>query len=541
MTDSNGNRSDIKPPAKVFFVFSQIVIFIFGIPFAAFGIFALYEAWKNWHGKIHDPKHDPIFTAIFGLIFFAVGFGIMLSAVSAGRRKRKAEEKKLQQTDGGAKPWLLRQDWAEGKIKSSALAQPILMLIMGLAFCGIGGVSTFFGLPEVWQKHNYAALLVLFFPLAGLGMLAAFFVAWRSQKRFGKCFFELAQTPIPLGGILEGMIQTGKPLKLEHELNLKISCIRQVTTGSGKNRSTNDYILWQDEKIYSSQANLPEPESGHTGIPVHFKLADSQPQCFSRDNVSVFWRLEARSKMRGPDFRAVFDLPVFKVADAAVADDANEPDPTASLQAPIEEIRRDENSKIKISDGPDGREFYFPAARNPGAAMLTTAASIVCSGIAAGTFHLGFHSGVMILFPIIFGLIGILCFFGALSMWCKSSRITIDSTNVRATNHWLIFSRTRQFSTNDFSRFATKTGMQSGTQTFTDIKLIKSGSDDNFVADAEKFPKALPADGLPAAGEIAARFRAAAGPPGVTVASSIANVAEANWLVAEMNKALGRN
>ncbi len=208
------------------------------------------------------------------------------------------------------------------------------------------------------------------------------------------------------------MIQTGKPLKLEHELNLKFSCVRRVVTGSGKSRQVNEYVLWQDERIYSSQANLPEPESGHTGIPVHFKLPDGQPQCFTRGNVSVFWRLEAKSKMRGPDFRAVFDLPVFKTADSPVADsDANEADPTASLQAPIEEIRRDENSKIKISDGPDGREFYFPRREKRRRGNADDSGFNCLFRIAAGTFLAGIRSGVMILLPIMFGLAGILSFF----------------------------------------------------------------------------------------------------------------------------------
>jgi hypothetical protein len=39
---------------------------------------------------------------------------------------------------------------------------------------------------------------------------------------------------------------------------------------------------------------------------------------------------------------------------------------------------------------------------------------------------------------------------------------------------------------------------------------------------------------------VAERFRQAAGPSGVTVANSIANAAEASWLVKEMNQALGR-
>jgi hypothetical protein len=432
------------------------------------------------------------------------------------------------------KPWMARQDWADGKIKSSAMTQSKLYLIITVAFCGIGGVSTCFALPEVWQKQNYAALLVLIFPLVGIGFLIAFISAWRSQKRFGECFFEAAEIPIPLGGVLEGMIQTGKPLKLEHELHLKFSCIRRVVTGSGKNRSVREYPLWQTEKIYSEQAGLPQMEAGQTGIPVHFKLPADQPECYSRGDESVFWRLDAKSKMRGPSFHAIFDLPVFKIAGAEIAQDdsvADDSDPTAALQAPIDEIRRDENSKIKISDGPDGREFYFPPARNIGTALFITLFMLIFNGIAALTFHL--HAPI--LFPIAFGLFGVFLIFGTFSVWFKSSRVTIDSTTVRATNHWLVFSRAKQFSTNGVARFATKIGMQSGSQVFLDIKLIPRGSDEKFAAEKGRDNSSDPQN---ANQLVMQRFREAAGPRGVTVASSIASVAEANWLVAEMNKAL---
>jgi hypothetical protein len=80
--------------------------------------------------------------------------------------------------------------------------------------------------------------------------------------------------------------------------------------------------------------------------------------------------------------------------------------------------------------------------------------------------------------------------------------------------------------------------MQSGSQIFTDIKLIKRGGDDRFAVNTEKFREAFQDASLPEAGQIVSRFRT--GPSGVTVAGNIANVTEANWLVAEMNKALGR-
>jgi hypothetical protein len=478
---------------------ATIFLISFATPFAGFGVFALVQGIRKIiGGKIGDG----VPLCIFGLVFSVVGFGLMAGAILAQRKIGRTAELQGRFPD---KPWMCRTDWAEGKIKSSRVGQAVLYLIMGVAFCGVGGFSTFFALPEVWQKHNYAALLVLLFPLVGLGLLFVFINAWREQKRFGDCFFELAQVPVPVGGILDGMIQTGRPLKLEHELHLKFSCIRRVTTGAGDNRSTTESVLWQNEKVYLERANLIESEPGHTGIPVHFKVPEDQPECYSRSDDSVIWRLEASSKMRGPAFRAIFELPVFNVAGAVMAE-TDGADPTASLQAPIEEIRRDTGSKIKVSDGPNGREFYFPAARNMGAALTLTFFFVVWSAL----FYLLLRFKAPLIFPIFWGISDAVIAYACINLWFKSSRLTVDSSRVTATNRWLLFNRTRQFSANEVARFATKSGMQSGTHIFTDIKLIRGGSDER------------------AAGS------------GATVATSIASAVEADWLVAEMNKALGR-
>jgi hypothetical protein len=502
----------------------MIFLILFGTPFAGFGVVALV---KGANLLIAGNIKSGIPLCIFGLIFSAVGFGLMAGGVIGRKKmKRKAE---LQARYPG-KPWMARPDWAEGKIKSSTMAQSYVYLIMSVAFTGIGGTSACFALPEVWQKHNYAALLVLLFPLVGIALLVAFVNAWRSQRRFGTCVFELAQIPVPVGGVLEGMIETGHPLALEHELHLTCSCIRRVVSGSGKSESTHEYVLWQSEKVYSEQAGLAATGPGQTGIPVHFKLPNDQPECSSQGSESVLWRLEAKSKMHGPGFRVLFELPVFRVAGAAGAE-ADDADPTAALQAPIEEIRRDENSKIKISDGPDGRDFYFPAARNPGTALFVTLIFLVWSGI----FYVLVRAKAPLIFPIVWGVFDIFLAYGTFTAWFKSSRVTISSARVRAVTRYLLFTRTKQFNAGEVARFATKTGMQSGTKVYTDIRLIPGGSDDKFAASMGKM--AEPADATQLAMK---RFREASGPSGVTVASSIGSVTEADWLVAEMNKALGK-
>ncbi len=503
---------------------ATIVLVLFGTPFAGFGLFALVTGIRKF---IAGDTRNGLVLCIFGFIFSSIGSAIMLGSIWALKKSRQTAELQSRFAD---KPWMSRADWAAGKIRSSTMAQPILFLIMAVAFCGLGGLVTFFALPEVWQKHNYPALLVLLFPLVGIGFLLAFINAWWARRRFGDCVFELAEIPVSLGGTLDGMIQTGRPIKLEHDLHLKCSCIRRSVTGSGDGRNVSESILWQNEKVYSEQSNFIESEPGHTGIPVHFKLPADQPECYSGGRESVIWRLDARSKMRGPAFHAIFDLPVFKVGGTASAspDDA---DPTAALQAPIEEIRRDENSKIKVSDGPNGREFYFPAARNIGSAMSLTIFFVFWSAI----FYWLLHGKPPVIFPIFWGISDAILGYACINLWFKSTRVTINSTDVRATTRWLLFSRTRQFSASNVARFATKAGMQSGSRFFTDIKLILRGNDEKFAREKENFRDPQTPNQL-----AMARIRQSTGPSGVTVAVSIASSAEADWLVAEMNKAMGR-
>jgi hypothetical protein len=132
--------------------------------------------------------------------------------------------------------------------------------------------------------------------------------------------------------------------------------------------------------------------------------------------------------------------------------------------------------------------------------------------------------------------------FGVLHAWFKSTRVTVNSTSVRLQSSLLIFSRTREFSAGDYQRFATKMGMQSGTKVFTDIKLVKRGADVDYAQDVKKLQEAEQSPNEQKVNQLAAaRFRQAMGPRGVTVASSIASAGEAEWLVREMNRALGRS
>lgn len=528
MTEFNAefNGSQAASPAGM--LFGRIVLFLFAIPFAAFGIFAAWQAIQKLQAGVLG-QGSALFA--FGLVFIAIGFGLMFIAVTAGRRQKAAETKWNARTDGGKKPWLVRDDWAAGKIKSSAGSQWIALSLLGGLFAGFGGGISIAVIPKALARGNYGAFFALIFPLIGVGLLIAAARMWSARHRFGDCYFELAQVPAPPGGSLDGIIETATPLALEENMHLKLSCVCRTVSGSGNNRSVREDVLWEDEKVLRADATLPSTGEGGSGIPVHFRLPSDQPESVPGGNPKIIWRLGAKSKMRGPGFAATFEVPVFRVAGSStVAESAGDDvDPTAPMQVSGEEIRRDEHSRIQVTDGPHGREFYFPAARNIGMALTVTALLIVWSGF----LWLMTVKHAPILFPIVFGLFEIFLLWSWVNVWFKSSRVTVNRTEVTLQNRWLIFGRSRRFAAGDVASFAPKIGATSGSTTFHDIKLVlRTNEQDSIAARRQQFEQS---------GRRPPPTFRISDPSGITVGSYVAGKSETDWLVGEMNAALGRN
>lgn len=133
-------------------------------------------------------------------------------------------------------------------------------------------------------------------------------------------------------------------------------------------------------------------------------------------------------------------------------------------------------------------------------AFMLTAFFVVWSGF----LWLMTVKGAPVMFPIVFGFFDILILWGLLNVWFKSSRVTVDSTGVRAVNRWLLFTRARNFDAAEVERLETKIGMTSGNQAYQDLQIVTHAGKK------------------------------------ITVAGGLASKPEADWLVQEMSCALGR-
>jgi hypothetical protein len=163
-----------------------------------------------------------------------------------------------------------------------------------------------------------------------------------------------------------------------------------------------------------------------------------------------------------------------------------------AIPASIEEVRPDEHSKIQVRDVPDGREFVFPAARNPETGFVFAALLLFLLAMIWGLLFIR----TPLFIPIVLGLAGGCVVVGCSILWFTQTRVTINPKEVRVSKRCLIFGGTRSFDAGEIARFDSKDGKT--------IQLITRSEQK------------------------------------ITAATGIANKSETDRLAQEMNKALGR-
>ncbi len=361
-------------------------------------------------------------------------------------------------------PWLKREDWAKGRIASGSKKSVFFLWLFTVVWNLISAPVVFIGLPAELHKGNHAILIALLFPIVGLTMI--FFalnttLAWR---RFGQSIFEMAAIPGAPGGTLAGEIQVNARLRPEHGLHLRLSCVHRTTAGSGKNRSTSEKILWQDDRWL--RADLPQTDLNATGIPVYFKLPADQPESTTGHGDGVRWRLEASAKLRGPDFHATFEVPVFKLPEPPEISD----DPTTPYQMSLVEVRQQIHSKIQVNDLPDGgKEFIFPAARNVGPATGLTLIWLIWTGIVAALFWN--WRQVPAIFPLLFGAFDLLISLFTFDFWFRCSRVVVMPTQMQIETSWLGLKKRRTLEASKAAAITADIGAAAGHSAYFDLKV----------------------------------------------------------------------
>jgi len=416
------------------------------------------------------------FKMLFFVLFGGVGAGIML----AGRYSKKAHKREVERSYlYPNEPWRWRDQWQTPEIKNSSKAILWTSLVFAVIWNLISSPILFILPEEIAEKKNYIALVALLFPLVGIGLAVWAFKNYQRWKRFKDTAFTLDTYPAMLGNRLQGTLRMAEQLPMDTQFKVQLSCIHKYTSGSGKNSSTREDVLWQDEQHIPISAGS---FSDNYYLPLQFRLPTDKPiSKWDESRSQHIWRLNIESEIEGTDFKQDFELPVI-ANDGQTSDD--------SLDTATHEDRYADKSvytyegdwqKTDAEYTFDGRthNYFFAPARHKGTASMISLMTLIFGGVGVA----GFVSEKMpIFFGIVFGLFGLGLAYASLRLWLHKIELDVNEQQL-IVRSGMVSGKEERFNSQDIKKLSMKSTMSSGNVQFYDIfaephisKKIRIGS-----------------------------------------------------------------
>lgn len=368
------------------------VLIAFGLPFLGAGLLLAIKLLQ----ATDQPLASRIGGAMFGSVFVIIGAGLIFGSLLGYSRLKGQAEREL--ANPGS-PWLWRKDWAASRVESQNKSKVIgwwiaaALVNMLLLPVSLGAYS------ELSRTQDPKYIVAAAFELVGLIMLLAAIRATIRFERFGKTYFEMNSLPYSPGGHVTGAIHVKIPRDVPHGIDLKLSCFRRISTGSGKSRSTHEIPLWEDSKNIAATSVSRGPLD--TVVPVDFVLP---PDAFQTDlenpNDQVHWVLNVKADVPGVDYSDQFELPVYRTSQpashAATSTFGNLDDgigsghftpTTTACSEGTADVSEPAQHRVILNDSPDGLEFYFRAGRNASRGALVLVLTAVCTAFFYALLH----------------------------------------------------------------------------------------------------------------------------------------------------------
>lgn len=477
-------------PSKAGAVFT----FLFGLPFFGFGLF-FYFAMLSSSPAIHKSG-NPIAGAAFGLVFALIGAGLMFGSIYGYKKLKQQEATKAANPNS---PWLWRDDWTTSRSlsesRNSIIGWWIGTILVSMIVVPI--VTT--ALPPLLRNSDPKALILIGLCLFPAILVAGALRATARRERYGKTYFEFNSLPFSPGKHVSGQIQLRLPTSTPHGVDLQLSCIRRIITGSGKEQTTNEIVLWQGETNVPQSALASGPLG--TAIPVDFGIPqDAYETDHEQARDQLLWLMAAKADVPGVDYYDKFEVPVFRTSGGA-----SSPSPDANFStsnfgaassfgsvfgsssaagtAPAFESDSSEVSaplhpKVAVSTTNDGStEFYFPAFRNRG----QTLGLLLFTAVWTGVVYFLAHSKAPFFFAAVFGFFDLLLIYGFFQSAFGSTKIVVGGGKIVSQRNMLGGGSPREIPFGDVQSIVAAAGVQGSNATNGSYRLrLQTKSGENF-------------------------------------------------------------
>jgi len=286
-----------------------------------------------------------------------------------------------------SEPWLDRRDWREGRIASTGAGSRIRAsnpflggVILAIVFNGLTWPSAYLlwsriiteggrtSLREFILRNPPDILLLLIFLLFPIiSLVLACRAVWGviDRMRYGGATLALNVVPAPIGGQLRGSIGAeGLTLRSGEDVLLRLECRATETRRQAFEISISTRVEWDTERVLSR--NEVSQPTGAAMIPVQLPIPPWGHETGERvelgggDYATFSWWLVARVEPHH-GWNAEFEIPVFRTAAAA------EPVPLAAEASPLPKLSEDVHMSLgdilKATDEAHRREEAAKEAR----------------------------------------------------------------------------------------------------------------------------------------------------------------------------------
>src|SRR6267378_3715617 len=277
---------------------AALFLTLFGLPFLGGGLALLYAQFVS---RENCSILDLVVGILFALVFVFIGGGFIYVAFHgfALLKQQAAREE-----SNPLCPWLWRADWASRRAESQNKKSEITYWVFAI-LCNLITLPLFFGMvPKLARDGDPRVILILGFCLFGVILIAKAAQTTIRHQRFGSTYFEFDALPFSPGERVAGRIHLKLETRVEHGIDLRLSCVRKIVSGSGD--STTQIILWQADQNIPAGAVGPGPLG--RAVPVDFSPpADSLVTNHDNPGDQVLWLLHAQADVPGVDYSDDFE------------------------------------------------------------------------------------------------------------------------------------------------------------------------------------------------------------------------------------------
>ncbi|MEQ8836201.1 MAG: hypothetical protein RID07_05295, partial [Lacipirellulaceae bacterium] len=206
----------------------------------------------------------------------------------------------------------------------------------------------------------------------------AIYVTWQ-RIRWGRSIFEMASVPGVVGGQLAGVIHVPGQLRPDDGILLSLTRYVQRTRQTSEGEETYEDPQWQRDKLITR--TMPGTQGG-TAIPVAFHIPFEQHP--TDEEEGQHWKLEAESHTPGVNYKAEFEVPVFRTA-VSSADTPAESDLLADYEEtpPLKSVLNRIGGRLR-RETETSLELCFPTGHRWKLGTVVTFFGLLFGGAGAG-------------------------------------------------------------------------------------------------------------------------------------------------------------